>query len=201
MVIIGYSGHAFVACSILKAAGLAVTAYCDKEEKALNPFHLKYLGEEDSEQAIAAFKETPIFIGVGNNGIRKKIYHKIGGNNGRFINAVHPSAIICPTTVIGSDTVMIAAGAIIQPLAVIGAGVICNTGSIIEHECNVGAFAHIGPGTVLCGNVSIGEGSFIGAGAVVRQGISIGRDCMIGAGSVVVKNVPDNTTVVGVPAR
>lgn len=201
MVIIGYSGHAFVACSILKAAGIAVTAYCDNEEKAHNPFYLDYLGTEDSERAMAAFKELAVFIGVGSNGVRKKIYNKIAGNNGRFINAVHPSAIICPTATIDKNAVMIAAGAIIQPLAVIGAGAICNTGSIIEHECKVGAFAHIGPGTVLCGNVSIGEGSFIGAGAVIRQGISIGRDCMIGAGAVVVKNVPDNTTVVGVPAR
>ena len=38
MIVIGYSGHAFVACGILKAAGQPITGYCDKEEKTYNPF-------------------------------------------------------------------------------------------------------------------------------------------------------------------
>lgn len=201
MVIIGYSGHAFVVCSILKAAGVAVSAYCDNEEKSNNPFGLQYLGTENSEQALKAFKEKPAFIAIGSNTIRKKVFDFIISQKGNIMNAIHPSAIICTTAVIAGKGVMIAAGAIIQPLASIGEAAICNTGSIIEHECKVGAFSHIGPGTILCGNVSIGEGSFIGAGAIVRQGITIGKNCMIGAGSVVVKDVPDNTTVVGVPAR
>lgn len=201
MVIIGYSGHAFVVCSILKAAGMSATAYCDNEEKANNPFGLQFLGSENSETALTAFKEMPAFVAIGNNSLRKKVYNNIAGQNARFINAVHPSAIICSTAAIEKNAVMVSAGVIIQPLSRIGTGVVCNSGSIIEHECIVGDFAHIGPGTILCGNVSVGAGSFIGAGAVVRQGITIGKDCMIGAGSVVIKDVPDFSTVVGVPAR
>jgi acetyltransferase-like isoleucine patch superfamily enzyme len=53
----------------------------------------------------------------------------------------------------------------------------------------------------LCGNVIIGKGSFVGAGAVIRQGITIGKNAVIGAGAVVVKDVADNTTVLGIPAR
>jgi serine O-acetyltransferase len=33
------------------------------------------------------------------------------------------------------------------------------------------------------------------------QGSIIGNNVTIGAGAVVVKNMPDNTTVVGVPAK
>jgi acetyltransferase-like isoleucine patch superfamily enzyme len=96
---------------------------------------------------------------------------------------------------------MIAANATINPLASIATGAICNTGCIIEHECVVGEFAHIGPGAVLCGNVKVGAGSFVGANAVIRQGITIGNNAMIGAGAVVVKDVPDNVTVMGIPAK
>jgi sugar O-acyltransferase (sialic acid O-acetyltransferase NeuD family) len=96
---------------------------------------------------------------------------------------------------------MIAANVTINPLAKIGRGAICNTGCVIEHECEVDEFAHIGPGAVLCGNVKIGQQTFVGANAVIRQGITVGKNVMIGAGAVVVKNVPDNTTVIGVPAK
>ncbi len=41
----------------------------------------------------------------------------------------------------------------------------------------------------------------IGSGATILPGITIGEGAMIGAGSVVIKDVPDNLTVVGNPAR
>ena len=47
----------------------------------------------------------------------------------------------------------------------------------------------------------LGNNVYIGAGAKIIGGITIGNNVKIGAGSVVVKNVPDNCTVVGNPAR
>lgn len=41
----------------------------------------------------------------------------------------------------------------------------------------------------------------IGANATILPGIIIGRNSLVGAGSVVTKNVPDNSVVVGNPAR
>ena len=41
----------------------------------------------------------------------------------------------------------------------------------------------------------------IGSGAVIMGGIRIGKGAMIGAGAVVTKDVGENTTVAGVPAR
>lgn len=201
MIVIGYSGHAFVACGILKAAGQPITGYCDKEEKTYNPFGLQYFGSELSNEALAEMKEHGSFIAIGINLLRNRIYEDLYLKGIRFFNAIHPSAVIDPSAVIAAAAVMIAANVTINPLAKIGTGVICNTGCIIEHESVVGDFAHIGPGAVLCGNVKVGKQSFIGANAVIRQGITIGDNATIGAGSVVVKNVQDNTTVVGVPAR
>ena len=47
----------------------------------------------------------------------------------------------------------------------------------------------------------IGSGTMIGAGAAILGNIKIGKSCKIGAGSVVVKDVPDNTSVAGIPAK
>jgi serine O-acetyltransferase len=41
----------------------------------------------------------------------------------------------------------------------------------------------------------------IGAGAKILGNIKIGENCRIGAGSVVLQDVPDNSTVVGVPGH
>lgn len=41
----------------------------------------------------------------------------------------------------------------------------------------------------------------VGSGAKILGNITIGKNCRIGAGSVVLRNVPDNSTVVGVPAH
>jgi acetyltransferase-like isoleucine patch superfamily enzyme len=41
----------------------------------------------------------------------------------------------------------------------------------------------------------------IGSGAIIQGGLKIGKGAMIGAGAVVTKDVPANSTVIGVPAR
>lgn len=48
---------------------------------------------------------------------------------------------------------------------------------------------------------TIDNGVVIGGGAKVLGNITIGENCRIGAGSVVLRNVPANSTVVGVPGH
>lgn len=48
---------------------------------------------------------------------------------------------------------------------------------------------------------TIGNNVIIGAGAKVLGNITIGNNVRIGAGSVVINDVPDNSTVVGIPGR
>ncbi len=201
MILIGYSGHAFVVYGILRSAGRKVIGYCDVTEKQLNPFDLVYYGTELSEPGLKALQQSDFFIAIGDNSTRARIHNQLAQKNLVPVNAIHSSSVIDPFAAIAEYGVMVAASVTINPLAQIGTGSICNTGCVIEHECTVGNFAHIGPGAVLCGNVKVGEGSFVGANAVIRQGISIGKNVMIGAGAVVVKDVADNVTVVGVPAK
>ena len=196
--IVGYSGHAYVIIDILLSAGRLVTAYCDQEAKEFNPYHLDYLGKESD--VINKLKKFDFFACVGHNGIREKIHTNLSQYLGNPINAIHPSAVISASVKMG-DGVMIAANATLNPLVQIGQGVICNTATSIDHECVIGDFTHIAPGAVLCGNVSVGRGTFVGANSVVRQGIKIGNNVIIGAGTVVVKDIPDNATVIGNPAR
>lgn len=48
---------------------------------------------------------------------------------------------------------------------------------------------------------TIGDGAVIGAGARVLGNIRVGDNSRVGAGSVVLRDVPDNSTIVGVPGH
>ncbi len=177
-----------------------MTAYCDHEEKEYNPFSLTWLGNDQEAAVLEKLKSYNYFIGIGDNELRSMVYHRLSARLGRPSNAIHVSAVISPSAKM-QDAVFIAARATINPLVILGTGVICNTSCSIDHECVIGDFAHIGPGAVLSGNVKVGKESFVGAGAIIKQGIKIGDRVMIGAGCVVVKDVPDNMVMVGNPQK
>lgn len=48
---------------------------------------------------------------------------------------------------------------------------------------------------------TIEDGAVLGGGAKILGNITVGKNCRIGAGSVVLRDVPENSTVVGVPGH
>jgi bifunctional UDP-N-acetylglucosamine pyrophosphorylase / glucosamine-1-phosphate N-acetyltransferase len=75
-------------------------------------------------------------------------------------------------------------------------------------DVSVGADANIGAGTIVANfdgvgkhPTVIGDGAFIGSDSVLVAPVTIGQRARTGAGSVVTRDVPDDTTVLGVPAR
>ena len=116
------------------------------------------------------------------------------------VTLIHPSAIIARNAVIGEGS-QIMAGTVIGPEAQLGKLCIINTSASVDHENVFEDGVEIAPGATLCGMVMVGTNSWIAAGATVLPRIKIGRNCIVGAGSLVNRDVPDETTVVGVPAK
>jgi carbonic anhydrase/acetyltransferase-like protein (isoleucine patch superfamily) len=78
----------------------------------------------------------------------------------------------------------------------------CTLHTDIGFPLTVGAGCTIGHAVVLHG-CSIADNSLIGMGAIVLNGVKIGRNSLVGAGAVVTENktFPDNSLIVGAPAR
>ena len=202
IILFGYSDHGLVVADLILFGGRYIAGYCEPEEKQFNPYQLKYLGFEGDEEVVRQIKEENYFVSIGDNHIRRRLtLQLIKMMSNPPVNVIHPNAYISSTATVADQGVLIGSHCTINACAKIGKGVICNTHSVIEHECIIDDFAHIAPSATLCGKVKVGENTFIGANAVVKQGIQIGKNVVVGAGAVVVKNIPDDTIVVGNPSR
>ncbi len=99
----------------------------------------------------------------------------------------------------------------IHPGATIGRGFFIDHGMgvVIGETTEVGDGVTIYQGVTLGGtslqrgkrHPTLGDGVVVGLNAAVLGAITIGANARVGAGSIVVKDVPPNSTVVGIPGR
>ncbi|WP_428910367.1 serine O-acetyltransferase EpsC [Niallia sp. Krafla_26] len=82
-------------------------------------------------------------------------------------------------------------------------------GVVIGETCEIGDNVTIYQGVTLGGtgkekgkrHPTVKDNALISSGAKVLGAITIGENAKVGAGSVVLQDVPDNSTIVGIPGR
>lgn len=200
VILVGYSGHAYVVLETLLENDCRVIGYFEKEKSDNNPFDLPYLGFEKNQNFIEFDEDIVFVIGIGDNNLRQNVTDFIESKGKKIQTVIHKTALISMSAIVGNGS-FVNKSVIVNSLAQIGKNVILNSGCIIEHECILGDGVHIAPGAILAGNVNVGKNTFVGANAVIKQGLVIGEDVIIGAGTVVVSNIPDGKKVVGNPGR
>jgi sugar O-acyltransferase (sialic acid O-acetyltransferase NeuD family) len=204
-VLLGGGGHAKVLLDIIAGMpGVSVYGILDGDRAKWGGdlSGVLILGGDDLLDGLVQQGVTHFAVGlgsVGDSGPRRRLFERAGAAGLEPLTLVHPSCLLSPRVVVGEGSQLLP-GSIVNASASIGRNVIVNSGAIVEHDCVIGDHAHIATGAVLASTVTVGEGAHIGAGAVVRQGIAIGAGAVVGAGAAVVRDVPANSTVVGVPA-
>jgi len=84
-----------------------------------------------------------------------------------------------------------------------GMGVVIGETSVVGDDCTIYQGCTLGGTGKEKGkrHPTIQNNVTIGAGARILGNITIGENCRVGAGSVVLRDIPDNSTVVGVPGH
>jgi acetyltransferase EpsM len=132
--------------------------------------------------------------GIGNIAVRIQVFERLAEAGFTCPAVVHPSAVVEPSAVLN-------AGVQVFPLAYVGSearigyGAIINTGAIVSHDCQVGNYANLSPGAILAGEVQVGAAALVGMSATVNLRTRIGENARIGNGATIKSDVPDGSVV------
>lgn len=131
---------------------------------------------------------------------KSEIIAKTNIPSDRFETLIHPTASVSEMSALGFDTVILQ-NVTIASNVTIGNHVIILPNSIISHDSVIGDFTCITGGVCVSGETKIGQSCYLGTNSTIIGNISIGNQSLIGMGSVVLDHVPENSVMVGNPAK
>lgn len=205
MLIVGAKGFAKEVLEILhqnnQLNGLAFYDDISKDLPDLLYNRFPILKNEDQVKKHFETNGNSFTIGIGNPKLRKQMHDKFSKLGGELISTISSNTDIGSFEVTINEGCNILSGAIISNSVDLGKANIIYYNSIITHDVKTGNYVEISPGVKLLGRCRIGDFSRIGSNAVILPNVIVGNNVTIGAGAVVIKNLPDNCTAVGVPAR
>lgn len=149
------------------------------------------------------YTDCAFIFGIGsasNFWKRRDILAKMGLPPERFETIIHPTASVSRTAHVGRG-VVIFQNATITFNAHLGDYVYVLPNNIISHDAFIGDYTCLAGGVCVSGGVRVGQSCYLGTNSAIKENIRIGNGSLIGMGSVVLSNVPENSVVVGNPAR
>ncbi len=195
LLIVGAGGHAKVVCDLAKNYYKTIVIADDNAKGEL--LGCSIIGNLEQ---VKKGEKCDFIVAVGSNEVRERIFTELLEYGFTPISLIHPTAVIGEGVEIGVGSVVFA-GAVINACAKIGVGCIVNTMASVDHDCEVGQFSHLAVASHFAGTVKCGKNCFFGTNSAVINNINICDSVIVGASATVVKDIVEQGTFVGTPAK
>jgi len=176
-----------------------IKGFLDDNSKALDGYNVE-IGVVGSIDKYEIKEKDRFIIGIGTLEIKKQIVEKLIIRGAKFINLIHPTAIIADTAVIGRGSV-IAPFVLISNCAKLNDFVVLNVYSSCGHDTRIGKYCTLSPYAAATGFVILEDEVYLGTHATIAPGRKVGYKSKISANSVVMRDVQPNKIVFGVPGK
>ena len=146
-------------------------------------------------------EQYKLIVAVGDSKTRKYLVDNLPSST-QFFTFIHPTAITSrfSGTTIGEGS-FIGAYSIITTNIKLGKHTLLNRGNHIGHDSIIGDYFSAMPGAIVSGNVTMGNNVYMGTNSTIKEEITITDNVIIGLNSGVVKNINQEGTYVGLPAK
>lgn len=212
LIIAGARGSGLKALQVvhdLQDAGMEsyeIIGFIDDNNALKNTIFYDYpiLGTTDElekiQNRIGVLNEISLVCPVGNCKNRKMLIDKLSSHFTHFPNLIHPTAQISKHAELGEGN-LFSQNVVIQPGAKIGNFNTFNIAAILGPLAEITDYCTINANVMVASESKILPFTYIGMGANIIQRINIGENCMIAANSLVTRSLPDDSRVIGIPAR
>lgn len=151
-------------------------------------------------EALPLYNTAYFVCAIGSSRARKSVIDRLSPLSPRFATLIDPSVILSDRVEIGEGS-LICAGSVLTVDISIGRHCVVSVGSTLGHDAVLRDFVTLYPAVNISGKTLIGLGAELGTGTQMIQGKTIGQGSIVGAGSVIIRDIPENCTAVGVPAK
>lgn len=204
LVIIGARGYGREVCGLARQCSgynteYTIKGFLDDKLDALDGFE-NYPAIISSVENYEVQDNDVFVCALGSVQWKKHYVEIILSKGGQFINLIHPTVVFTSNVKLGNGIIVfmysnISNDCVLDDFVTIQGFVAIGHDSKIGKWCHINAYSFTGGYAVLEEEVCLNTRSTVLPNIIVRKGATVG------AASLVIKNVKENTTVFGVPAK